>query len=70
MEESKKKIDDSDDIYFEDNIENFELYYSKIKTLSDLFDIRKYAAKYHSSFFFAAGCRGAAAMSLWLSSRR
>lgn len=53
MEESKKEIDDSDDIYFEDNIEKFELYYSKIKALSDLFDIRKYAAKYHSSFFFA-----------------
>lgn len=53
LEESKKEIDDSDDIYFEKNTKKFEKYYSKIKTLNDLFEIRKYAAKYHSSFFFA-----------------
>lgn len=62
LEESKKEIDDSGDVYFEDNIEKFELYYSKIKTLSDLFEVRKYAAKYHSSFFFSgwvprSGCK-------------
>lgn len=62
LEESKKEIDDSGDSYFEDNVEQFELYYSKIKTLNDLFEVRKYAAKYHSSFFFAgwvprSGCK-------------
>lgn len=53
LEESKKQIDESDDIYFEDHTELFNLYYSKIKTLCDSFEVRKYAAKYHSSFFLA-----------------
>ncbi|MGN0572711.1 MAG: V-type ATP synthase subunit I [Acutalibacteraceae bacterium] len=53
MEESKKEIDESDDIYFEEHIDLFNRYYSKIKSLSDSFEARKYAAKYHSSFFLA-----------------
>ena len=53
LEESKKEIDESDDIYFEEHIDLFNRYYSKIKSLSDSFEARKYAAKYHSSFFLA-----------------
>lgn len=53
MEMSKKEIDESDDIYFEEHTELFNLYYSKIKTLCDSFEVRKFAAKYHDSFFFA-----------------
>ena len=53
LEESKKEIDESDDIYFEEHTDLFDLYYSKIVTLNDSFEVRKYAAKYHSSFFIA-----------------
>lgn len=53
LEESKKEIDESDDIYFAEHTELFDLYYSKILTLNDSFEVRKYAAKYHSSFFLA-----------------
>lgn len=53
LREGKKQIDESDDIYFNEHTELFNLYYSKIKTLNDSFEIRKYAAKYHSSFFLA-----------------
>lgn len=53
MQESRKQIDESGDDYFFEHTELFNLYYSKIKTLNDSFDVRKYAAKYHSSFFLA-----------------
>lgn len=53
MQESKKEIDESGDIYFDEHTDLFNLYYSKIKTLHDKFDVRKYAAKYHGSFFLA-----------------
>lgn len=53
MQESKKEIDESGDNYFEEHIDLFNLYYSKIKTLNDTFEVRKYAAKYHGSFFLA-----------------
>lgn len=53
LEESKKEIDESDDIYFDEHTELFGLYYSKIKVLHDSFEVRKYAAKYHGSFFLA-----------------
>lgn len=51
LEESKRAIDESDDIYFKDHTELFDLYYSKIRTLHDSFEVRKFAAKYHGSFF-------------------
>ncbi len=53
MQESKKEIDESGDNYFEEHTDLFNLYYSKIKTLNDSFEVRKFAAKYHSSFFLA-----------------
>lgn len=53
LEESKKEIDECDDIYFDEHTELFGLYYSKIKVLHDSFEVRKYAAKYHGSFFLA-----------------
>ncbi len=53
MQESKKEIDESDDDYFSEHNELFDLYYSKILTLHDSFEVRKYAAKYHGSFFLA-----------------
>lgn len=53
LEESKKEIDESDDVYFEEHSDLFDLYYSKILTLHDSFEVRKYAAKYHGSFFLA-----------------
>lgn len=53
MQESKKEIDESGDNYFDEHTDLFNLYYSKIKTLYDKFDVRKYAAKYHGSFFLA-----------------
>lgn len=53
MQESKKEIDESDDDYFSEHNELFDLYYSKILTLHDSFEVRKYAAKYHGSFFIA-----------------
>lgn len=53
MQESKKEIDESGDNYFDEHTDLFNLYYSKIKTLHDKFDVRKYAAKYHGSFFLA-----------------
>lgn len=53
MQESKKEIDESDDDYFRGHNDLFDLYYSKILTLHDSFDVRKYAAKYHGSFFLA-----------------
>lgn len=51
LEESKRAIDESDDVYFEEHTELFDLYYSKIRTLHDSFEVRKFAAKYHGSFF-------------------
>ncbi len=53
LQESKKEIDESGDNYFDEHTDLFNLYYSKIKTLYDKFDVRKYAAKYHGSFFLA-----------------
>lgn len=53
MKESKKEIDESGDDYFNGHTDLFNLYYSKIKTLNDSFEVRKYAAKYHGSFFLA-----------------
>ena len=53
LEESKREIDESDDIYFKEHTELFDLYYSRIKTLHDSFEVRKFAAKYHGSFFLS-----------------
>lgn len=53
LEENLRQIDESDDNYFKENSELFDLYYSKMKTLHDSFEVRKYAAKYHSSYFLS-----------------
>ncbi len=51
LEARRAETDSSDNIYFEEHEERFNRYYSKIKSLSDCFEVRKYTAKYHSSFF-------------------